>query len=251
MGSRIFILVYHNIFDDPQDPYAVLPREFERQMDWLKEHNYHILSLSQALDTLKYGIISKKCVVLTFDDGYTDFLENAAPVLKQHEFPATLFVVAGMVGGISRFRSPEYHRPLLDWKGIEEVTRLGFSIGSHSMNHPDLTSLPPEKLEEEIAASKKVIEDRLGMPITLFSYPFARYGKRETIAVEMAGYHCAVTGSSWWGNGLETDRFRLERGFMSVNESMRDYVRKVNGHEGLLRQFRHLQNGFQRFCGFR
>ena len=237
-GHRTRILMYHNISDDALDLWAVSPQKFAAQMNWLKTHGYSVLSLSQALMDFHSGTIRRKSIVLTFDDGFVDFLENAVPVLSRYEYPATLFIVAGEVGGISRWRSPELQRHLLSWEEIREIAKMGYEIGSHGLHHRDLTTLCSEDLETEISISKELIEDCIGAPVNAFSYPWGAYDVRETDGVQKAGYHCAVTVDSKWENGPETDHFRLQRKTMCRTDSLADFARKVGGHNELYRALR-------------
>lgn len=224
---RTQILMYHNISDDVLDPWAVSPQVFAAEMDWLAKHEYSVLSLQQALVDLHSGGVRKKVIVLTFDDGFVDFLENALPILSKYQFPATLFIVANEVGGTSRWRSPELQRPLLGWEDIQHIAKIGYEIGSHGMYHRDLTALSSEDLEEEINHSKKLIEDYIGASVNSFSYPWGAHNVREINAVRKAGYNCAVTISGKWENDPETDRYRLQRKTMSKADSMDDFARIV------------------------
>lgn len=221
------ILMYHSIADDNSDPWALSPCMFAAQMDWLAEHGYTVLSLSQLLSNFDHGKSHKKSVALTFDDGFVDFLENAVPVLSKYQYPATLFVVAGEVGGISRWRSPELQRPLLSWDGIREIAKMGYEIGSHGLHHRDLTTLCSKDLETEIIISKKLIEDCIEAPVNSFSYPWGLYGVREETAAQKAGYVCAVAVDRNCENGSGTDYFHLQRKTMCRTDSLADFARKV------------------------
>lgn len=238
-GHHTRILMYHNISDDALDPWAVLPQMFVAQMDWLAKHRYPVLSLSQVLNDFDRGRANRKSIVLTFDDGYVDFLENAVPILKNHAFSAILFVVAGETGGVSYWRPPELRRPLLDWQALQEVVKLGHEVGSHGLYHRDLTQLTLKELETEVYISRQVIEQRLGVKVDAFAYPWGLYTPQVVDVVRKAGYRSAAIVSSGWENGPETDRFRLERKTMCRADSLADFERKVGGHDELYRALRH------------
>ena len=244
---RIRILMYHNISNDSQDPWAVSPQKFAAQMDWLKNHGYNILSLSQALTVFHSGNIRRKSIVLTFDDGYVDFLENAVPVLRNHTFPATLFIVAAETGSVNYWRSPELQRPLLSWKQIREIAEMGYEIGSHGLHHRDLTRLTYNDLKTEITGSKDLIENCLGVTVTAFSYPWGKHDVRIENAIQDAGYDCAVTVGSTLDNGPETNRFHLHRRTMERKDSLATFARKVGGHDVLYRAVQNFIRGVSPF----
>lgn len=236
---RTQILMYHNISNDSLDPWAVSLQQFAAQMDWLKRHKYSILSLSQALMDFHSGNVRRKSIVLTFDDGYADFLENAVPILRNHAFPATVFIVAGKVGGVSDWRSPELQKSLLNWKEIREIARMGYEIGSHGLYHRDLTSLCFKDLKMEINISKELIENSIGVPANAFSYPWGKRDARVENAVQEAGYDCAVMVGSTLANGPETNRFHLQRKTMERAGSLAEFTQKVGGHDELFRVLQH------------
>ena len=97
--SEIVILLYHRVSDPSIDPYRlyVSPRNFSEQLEHLSR-NYDTLSLKELFWALTQGPLPKRAVVLTFDDGYADFLLNAHPRLRKYRIPASLFVISGFVG---------------------------------------------------------------------------------------------------------------------------------------------------------
>ena len=178
------ILMYHHVDHRSQEwKLSVSPKNFERQMEFLKAHQYEVLSLSEYLDLLKsQKPIPKKSVVITFDDGYDNNFVHAFPVLKKMEFPAAIFI---QVDGISRagYMTQEDISILLD-NDIE--------IGSHTVHHGFLPDLEPKAIEREIVQSKKILENRFHEPITLFSYPGGGFNDKVRQAVMEAGYEGAV-----------------------------------------------------------
>lgn len=236
-NRRVFILGYHSIADEPSDPWALSPDMFASQMNSLARQKCHVVSLTQAVSYLEQGKTPGKPIVITFDDGNADFVQNAVPILKQYEFPATLFVPAGEIGKASSWRDPEFHWPLVDWDNLRETVRLGHSIGSHGFYHRDLTSVDTLELSREVVESKCVLEDGLGIPIDLFACPFARCGQREALAIERAGYGCSCGPGAKRGNGPETDRFMLTRVFVQAH-SWKDFDIQTTGRAALMSRAR-------------
>lgn len=172
--SRVPILMYHSISDNlfgMSHPYFHIntpPGVFTAQMRWLRHAGYRTLSLSEALEDLEAGQNLCKTVVLTFDDGYRDFYTEALPVLKQCGFSATIFLATDRIRETpARIEGADY----LTWREVRELHAEGIQFGAHTVTHPDLRSLGPDELREELGRSKEIIEDALGDRIGSFSYP--------------------------------------------------------------------------------
>jgi peptidoglycan/xylan/chitin deacetylase (PgdA/CDA1 family) len=175
-GTRVPILVYHSISDNlfgKSHPYAHIntsPEVFRRQMRCLHQDGYRSIDLNELLKGLEDGADLTKTVVITFDDGYQDFLTDAMPVLKQCGFRATVFLATGRIQQTSmRLEGVDY----LTWREVRELHQEGTQFGSHTVTHPDLRCLGPEQIEYELGYSKEVIEQKLGVAINSFAYPFA------------------------------------------------------------------------------
>lgn len=233
-GNRLCILMYHNISNNPIDQLAVSENRFIEQMDWLKQHEYIILTLSQAINDIQNGKIRRKSIVLSFDDGYSDFLEIAVPILRKNSFAATLFVLAGEGGKVSYWKSSGIQEPLLSWDEIRRISEMGHEIGSHGLNHVDLTSLSHKDLNDEIFKSKKIIENKVNRPINAFCYPFGKHDMYVENMVCNAGYACAVRVGSSLANGPETNPYRLQRIKMEQRDSLSEFIKKVTKHKKLL-----------------
>jgi peptidoglycan/xylan/chitin deacetylase (PgdA/CDA1 family) len=116
-----------------------------------------------------------RTAAITFDDCYRNNL-GAAAELARHGLPATFFVPAAIVGTQHRFPWDGDHKPLanLSWDDVRALAAMGFEIGSHTLTHPNLATLPLVDAQREIADSRKLIEDRLGRPVRWFAIPFGR-----------------------------------------------------------------------------
>ena len=235
--KRFFILGYHSIIDDPADPWSISPDEFSAQMTIIAKKKIRVLSLDYCINQLQQGIVPGNSVVITFDDGYRNFLQNAVPILQKHNFHATLFVPVNNIGKISSWSKPESKRNLLEWSDLKDIAQLGYSIGSHGLNHVDLTSLETIDMSEEIIDSKKILEDRLGNPVYSFACPYSKCSEREAIEIERAGYLCSCGPGKKYGNGLMTDKFMLGRSFIHKHDSHQDFINQINGYSFIIRKF--------------
>lgn len=225
--NRLRILMYHSI-GESHDSMTVRPALFAAQMQYLAQHGFRIVSLQEACDLLVTNGDLRRKIVLTFDDGYQDFLNTAAPILRQHSFTATLFVVTGQVGK-TVWSSFDKTRPLLSVEELQHVKAMGFALGSHTQTHPDLTSLDDGSLECELFESCEVVA-ALGETFISFAYPGGAFTHRERDAVKRAGYDCAVIVGGRWGNGPETDRLLLKREPMMASDTLDWFARRVNGY---------------------
>jgi peptidoglycan/xylan/chitin deacetylase (PgdA/CDA1 family) len=174
-GTRVPILMYHSISDNlfgKSHPYSHIntsPEVFRRQMRCLHQEGYRSIGLNELIKGFEVGLDLTKTVVITFDDGYQDFLTEAMPILKQHGFMATVFLATGRIQQTSmRLEGVDY----LTWSEVRELHQEGIEFGSHTVTHPDLRCLGPEQIEYELGYSKEVIEQQLGTAINSFAYPF-------------------------------------------------------------------------------
>jgi peptidoglycan/xylan/chitin deacetylase (PgdA/CDA1 family) len=192
------ILMYHAVCQPPDNPNRIFtsPELFEAQMRYLKRRNLRGVSMRELHRAQCTGN-AKGLVGLTFDDGYENFLQNALPVLERFGFSATVFVVAGMLGGENNWEFRGDPRPkmkLLGIEGLREVSARGVEVGSHSMTHPKLLGLEPEMLEEEVSGSRQVLGEVLDEAVDGFSYPYGFIDGASVQAVCRAHYTyaCAV-----------------------------------------------------------
>lgn len=176
--AKLPILTYHSL-DDTGSVVSVAPSLFSAQVAQLAERGFQTMSLAEAARLLQAGHpVPDKRVVITFDDGYRNLYTEALPVLQQHGYTATIFLIASYCGAYNDWPghvSPVGRLPLLDWSEIRELHAYGIEFGAHTLTHPDLTRLPLQSVEHEIVASKEHIQDKLGVALTTFAYPYGHY----------------------------------------------------------------------------
>lgn len=174
----------------------ITPERFAEQIAWLASRGWSTTSLAHAFPPDAAGSRGKRSIVITFDDGTRDFAEFARPVLLQHGFRATLFVVSGHVGGVSAWDENlgEPARPVLGWDDLRALSAEGFEIGSHTHRHRPLTTLTDDEAREELALSRATIAERLGGAPAQFAYPRGFFRDEHRRMVREAGYDgaCAV-----------------------------------------------------------
>ena len=203
------ILEYHRIGPEPAgsaltDALTVGIGDFAAQMDWLRAAGYHAVTPTKLYDALAFGArLPSRPVMLTFDDGYRDVLWNAAPFLHRLDLRATEFVIT------RRISSPD--SSFLTWPELRRLEALGFAIGSHTVDHPNLTTLAPRALAYELDESRAVLERRLAHPVRWLSYPIGAFDPAVVAAARGAGYLLAVTErrGSLQTNPLELHRYEI------------------------------------------
>ncbi|MEY3289445.1 MAG: hypothetical protein RLZZ419_1687 [Pseudomonadota bacterium] len=175
-GLKIPILMYHSIAgntDDHLHPYyrtVTTPETFAMQMAFLSRSGYRTLTLFEAVGLLQGEANHQplgRSVVITFDDGFQDFYSAAFPVLEQFGFKATVFLISALIG-----KTFVTGRQCLNAEEIRELSRNGIEFGSHTVSHPQLKNLSNAAIADELADSKVNIEDLIGVPVFLFSYPY-------------------------------------------------------------------------------
>lgn len=219
------ILMYHHIdiagptADAIRRDLSVPPASFAAQMSYLARNGYHAISVLDLVEYLATGKpLPPSPVVLTFDDGYLDNYTNAFPVLKGLGFTGTFFIITDFVG------QGEY----MSWEHAARMATLGMDLESHTLDHPDLTTLSADRLSRQMSESRAVLESRLGKPVRYLSYPAGRYDGAVMRAAEKAGYLGSVTtvygeSHAWVG------RYELTRIRVRGTDSLDVFAQKVHG----------------------
>ena len=191
--------MYHNIGIPPKETglrgLYVTPRMFRFQMRCLKASGFRVVPLKEILSFVRGDIVHENLAAITFDDGYQDFFDNAYPVLKEHGYPSTVFLVSDLVGRENLWDHPKVHarKKLMDWETIFRLRKEGIIFGSHTRTHPFLSKLPPQHVVDEIKNSKVFLENRLQTPAEFFCYPYGDYNKELIHVVKESGYIGAFT----------------------------------------------------------
>ncbi len=194
------ILMYHSIREgtESRHPYYetnTSPRVFAQHMKFLHDNGYRALKWIEG-GRPRDGEDIRKSVAITFDDGYADFYRFALPILTEHNFSATVFVITGLLKTQRMcFKGTE----CLTLSEVRELHSLGINIGSHTVKHSELKLLQQDEVENEVSGSKKALEDALGAPVKSFAYPFAfpeadrRFVSRLADLLNKCGYENGVT----------------------------------------------------------
>ena len=188
---RPVVLAYHGVGrvepDDDPKRLVVSPERLASHVRLLQRRGYGFLTAEELLDA---GGPRARTAVLTFDDGFADWLTDALPVLEQLNVRATFYVCPGLFGERAPWVSGEHGR-LLDEEGVRALYEAGMELGAHSLTHPDLRKLDDAALAREVRESKEAVERITGAPCRTFAYPYGLFDARVAAAVRDAGYELA------------------------------------------------------------
>jgi peptidoglycan/xylan/chitin deacetylase (PgdA/CDA1 family) len=232
------ILLYHSLSDEATAsyrPWAVRPRAFVEQMEFLAAAGYTTLTVSGLVAALdgQPSALPEKPLVLTFDDGFADLHSVALPILDRLGLRATAYLVSDGIGGTSGWLDAdgEGERPLLAWTQVRELHAHGIEIGSHSRTHRQLDILGSAEATDEIRGSQAVIEDALGAAVTSFAYPHGYHSSAVKRVVRAAGFTSAC-GVKHALSHARDDRWGLGRVIVYSDTSLEQFASWVRG-EGL------------------
>lgn len=215
-GTVPVILMYHSVIPYQEDPYLVTvsPERFDRQMRWLHRRGLRGVSMRDLLQGPRNGD-GRGWVGLTFDDGYADFLAYALPVLQAHGFTATVFPIAGLLGGDNAWDEKGPRKPLMTAELVREAASAGMEIGSHGLRHVSLVSASDEELEAEAVESRRILQEVSGQDVGGFCYPYGHVDGRVVDRVRAAGY---AYGCAIWRSDL-TGYHALPRTFIGDSDT--------------------------------
>jgi peptidoglycan/xylan/chitin deacetylase (PgdA/CDA1 family) len=192
------VLCYHAIDPAWRSPLAIAPDVFARQCAWISRHR-RVVSLGEVVDAMNgTGRLPHGVVALTFDDGFETVHEHAMPILRRYGLAATVFLVAGTLGSDRRAVDwvddpPPQPLESLSRSQVLEMREAGFTFGSHSFAHDDLTTLGDDECERDLLTSRELLEDVLGHSVRWLAYPRGRHDERVRRAASRAGFSHAFT----------------------------------------------------------
>ena len=208
------VLLWHSL-DRSGGPISLRPELFAKQIAWLARKGYETWPAGRYVDALiNKESLPDRLVVLTFDDGYANVLEQGLPVLRKHGLSATVFLVTGAGGQMPRWATYTTHvtrERTLMWDEALSAARDGVEFESHTHSHPFLVEQPDERVREELASSRLELERRgLGRG-RLIAWPYGAYETRlGTLAVQER-YTAGFLDDFHWSLRLNPDLLCLNR----------------------------------------
>ena len=189
---RLPILMYHHVAPTPTRTAAmtdydyrllvdltVTPDHFAQQLDWLQAHGYQTIAPQQLMAALYDGVaLPARPILLTFDDGYLDNIQYAAPALEQRHMLGTFNVITGLVG------TPPNPLSYMSWDQIASMAARGMDVESHTVYHRDLGTLSAKDAEGELAGSRAALTSHLGFAPQFICYPSGEPFRSGTAAAQ-------------------------------------------------------------------
>ncbi len=192
--SGAVILMYHSIAANDR-PFTVVPEAFEKQMRWLKESGFNIVSLDELARYRAAGNIPQKTLAITFDDGYEDNYTNAFPVLQRYGIPAAIFITTGDLRGKKIDSFPPF--PKMSEAQLQRLHKSGLvAIEPHSETHPKFTDISDSEIEREARESKSYIDALLRKHCRHFAYPKGCHSDAAHRMLARSGVGFAYTAES-------------------------------------------------------
>lgn len=236
-GSWIPILMYHKIPSKEirsQHKIYVTKENFEKHLQFFQRSGFQTLTFSD-LQKFRTGQkdfkeFPKKPLILTFDDGYTDNLVNASPLLKKYNFKAQIFLLADSEIKINSWdiNSAEPAHEIISGSERNKWKESAFEIGSHGFCHQKITEFnSSESAQKELAESKKSLEKEFNTPINVYAFTYGITGKNSAELAQKAGYDYAVNTDSG-GLLAEEDPYSIFRVSIFPDESWWSLYKKTS-----------------------
>ena len=186
--SKMIIVTFHRINDDlPEDGLTASSAKFATFCQFFRAH-FKVVPLAQQVAGCRTGEDMGGTLSITFDDGYRDNFEVAAPILRRLNLPATFFPVTAFIGTPNRGALGSRAAATTGLDGLGAARTLvaqGFEIGCHTDSHLDLGTADAASARAELEVSNRKLHEQLGRPARLFAYPFGGRNNLSAVAREL------------------------------------------------------------------
>ena len=173
--------MYHRFEENKYPSTNIKINDFKKHLEIIEENKIKFINPKNFEDELKNNKLQKK-VLLTIDDGFLSFYENAWPILKNKKIPFILFISTREVGNFN----------YMSWEQIKEISEENFvEIGNHSHTHEYLADENNEVIKEDIEKSISIFKKNLGKNSNFFSYPFGEYSNNFKNIIKQFGFKFA------------------------------------------------------------
>jgi len=225
LSKQVLILNYHELISEEDrvqkefDPvYAVTKENFIQQMKLIKERNIPVCSLSEVIAGTNQDVFS---IAITFDDGYLSDLEVADAILQENGYSAAFFPIISFVGMQGR----------LNWNQLKILAGRGYNIGSHGLNHINLTGIHEEELLNELEGSKRELERQLKKEISIIAFPYGKYTKSVMNSAKNAGYRTGLSTHTKINNSESS--LVLHRWNIKMSTSLEEFEMLISGNRSI------------------
>lgn len=221
----LVVLIYHRVGARTASQVDLPTARFEEQVAELVGSG-RLVSLDEGLVRLARGDVADRPVVLTFDDGTRDWVDEVLPVLDRHQAPATFYVATDFVARQVAF--PGGGEPV-SWAGLRELASSGLAtLGSHTHRHALLDRVDGVVAADELSRSVDLLGEHAGVECAHFAYPKALLGSPAAEAEVRRRFRSAAVGGGR-ANPVGADVHRLARTPIQVADGMGWFRRKAAG----------------------
>lgn len=215
--QSIPVLYYHSIAEEAGNDLRVPPEKFQQQMNYLSQHDYHVISLDKLYQGLyDHKTLPSKSIVITFDDGYLDNYTNAFPIMQKYGFTGTVFVISSYINNSGALSAEQ----------LKVLQNAGWIIGGHTVKHTDLTKVSHNEAINELQQSRKTIEAITGKPLQYFAYPYGGYNSQVMNEVQNDGYSLAFTTDRGWAS-VNSNPLEIHRVYCYAGMNLDEFVRRI------------------------
>jgi peptidoglycan/xylan/chitin deacetylase (PgdA/CDA1 family) len=217
----VVVLQYHHVGDDTPRVTSVTAAELEQHFAYLKEHDYKVVSLTEAKELLAQEQVPDKLVSITFDDGWRNVYDNGLEIFKKYRYPFTIFV--------NPYLMEQTPRIYMSWEQLRELTEYGATIANHSQFHEHMTwrdigqdeAAWQQRQLTAIVDAQRVIDDELGSPQPrLFAYPYGEYDAKLAKLLAEQDFLAFGQHSGPWGRytkATEIPRFPASANYANLD----------------------------------
>lgn len=183
------ILQYHHVSETLPAVTSVSANTFTKHLSYLKEHNFNVIALNELISAIQQGkTLPEKAVAITFDDGYNNNYEQAAPILEKFGYPYTIFVNPTLID--------EGKGYVMGWDKLKELASKGALIANHTAQHDYLhIKLKDEsdaqwqaRIKQDILRSQQRIKEEIGHDYKYLAYPYGEFNNKLQALVEELGF---------------------------------------------------------------
>ncbi len=196
MSPAALIVTYHAVETGPR-PLCIEPDLFAAQLDWFLAAGYRPVTFGALASAVRDRALTGRELAITFDDGFASVVREAVPRLVERGMPATIFCVAGHLGGSNDWPTQPADAPRFPLAGaveLREAAGAGIELGSHGVEHAPLHAASPALASRELRASRELLEQELSVPVASFAFPYSAAPGPAARAVLEQVYEAACTG---------------------------------------------------------
>ena len=221
----LVVLIYHRIGGGSPSEVDLDADVFDAHLEHLAAH-HRVLSLDDAVDALASGTDTRG-VVITFDDGTTDFADVAVPLLVKHRLPATLYAATRFIDEQVEF---PWGAPPISWSALREACSTGLvTVGSHTHSHWLMDRLAPAAIGGDLDRSIELIGEHLGAAPQHFAYPKALPGSAHAEVAVRRRFRSAALAASRVNRPSHTDLHRVWRTPVQRSDGLDFFAAKAGG----------------------